>query len=241
MSTLKKYILYFLLLVMHPCLANTIDDLSLNSVTPLKNLPHYQRNLLANPQNIKCHKQIKELVVVKVPYLGFDGKAYQGILLVHRSLGNEVVEIFQALFDHRFPIQAMMPIPLHLKKNPQIYSNITASFNCRAVTGQPGILSQHSYGRAIDINPFLNPYVKNCLVIPGNSEKHISRFAPKNGKMIPNTYVVHLFEKYGWDWGGNWYDLLDYQHFEKRADGEKRDPFGYKTPYFRYKIGSSML
>ncbi len=133
----------------------------------------------------------------------------------------------------------MLPIPTNMKRNLTHPSNITGSFNCREVTDQPGILSQHSFGRAIDINPFINPYVKGNLIIPTNSKKHISRFQPEKGKIIPNTFVVHIFEKYGWDWGGNWYDILDYQHFEKRVNGEKRDPFGYKSSNFRYKIGSS--
>ena len=35
----------------------------------------------------------------------------------------------------------------------------TSAFNCREVDGQPGVWSQHAYGRAIDLNPRENPYV----------------------------------------------------------------------------------
>jgi len=30
--------------------------------------------------------------------------------------------------------------------------------------------------------------------------------------------VVKTFIRLGWDWGGNWKSLKDYQHFEKVLD-----------------------
>jgi hypothetical protein len=129
----------------------------------------------------------------------------------------------------------MYPIPKSLLKMPHVHDNATGSFNCRAVTDQPGIMSQHSYGRAIDINPLMNPYIKGCLIVPYNAKKHIDRIKPEKGKIIPNTAVTAIFAKHDWDWGGNWYDAKDYQHFEKRSNNEKRNPFGYVTPHFRYE------
>lgn len=162
-----------------------------------------------SPENRACQFILPKLIKVKIRYWGFDDKVHVGTLIVHESLGAEIVEIFNGLFKHHFPIQSV------------------GGFNCRAVTDQKGILSQHAYGRAIDINPKQNPYVKEKLVIPSNGKIFISRIDPQKGKIIPNTYVIKLFARYGWDWGGNWLDLKDYQHFEKRAHGKKRDPFGY--------------
>ncbi len=45
-------------------------------------------------------------------------------------------------------------------------ANNTSAFNCWEVTGQPGVWSEHSYGRAIDINPVQNPYVLDWTVLP---------------------------------------------------------------------------
>ena len=42
----------------------------------------------------------------------------------------------------------------------------TSAFNCRHVTGNPYRMSQHSYGNAIDINTFENPYVTGSQVYP---------------------------------------------------------------------------
>jgi hypothetical protein len=225
----------FLLCFCNKAFANThFDALPEYSVTAIRDMPVYQRNL-STQSNLACKAMLNELVMVKVKYWGFDNQAHWGSLIVHKSLGNDVVGIFKELFAIRFPIQAMPPIPKHLRKMPYIYENTTGSFNCRAVTDQPGILSQHSYGRAIDINPLMNPYIKDSLIIPSIAKQNVDRIRPEKGKIIPNSAVTAIFAKYGWDWGGNWYDAKDYQHFEKRANNEKRNPFGYVTPHFRYQ------
>jgi hypothetical protein len=174
--------------------------------------------LLAPEASPICKQALSDLSVVKLRYWGFDDKAHIGALIVHQSLAKEVIEIFQALFAQRFPIQSIAP---------QYSTNQTAAFNCREVTDQRGIISQHTFGRAIDINPMINPYVKGSLIIPEGAKSHIDRKQLEKGKISPNSFVTLLFAKYGWDWGGNWYDLQDYQHFEKRANGEKRNPYGY--------------
>ena len=51
----------------------------------------------------------------------------------------------------------------------------TSAFNCREVTGNPYRLSQHSYGNAIDINTFENPYVTSSKVYPAKAKKKKSR------------------------------------------------------------------
>lgn len=230
-----KYSTATLLLLSNIALANTpFDSLPENSITPIRDLPVYKKNL-SNRENLPCEATLNELVMVKVPYWGFDNQVHSGSLIVHESLGQDVVAIFKELFAMRFPIRAMHPIPKHLRKVPQIYENLTGGFSCRAVTDQPGIMSQHSYGRALDINPLMNPYIKGCLIVPANGKKYVDRINPTKGKIIPNSAVVAIFAKYGWDWGGNWNDAQDYQHFEKRANNQKRDPFGYITPHFRYQ------
>ncbi|CEK11376.1 M15 family metallopeptidase [Legionella hackeliae] len=106
-------------------------------------------------------------------------------------------------------------------------ANSTSVFNCREVTNHPGIFSQHSYGRAIDINPKINPYVARKLIIPHSSGQFMLKKTSSPGKIKKNSYIYKVFLRYGWDWGGNWYDVQDYQHFEKRSHSEKRNPYGY--------------
>lgn len=214
--------------------ATHIDSLLNDSIMAIDNVPAIKKSL-SNRSNQPCTAMLKDLVLVKIQYWGFDDKEHSGFLIVHKTLGEDVVGIFNELRVMRFPIQALQPIPKALRKMPNIYDNTTDSFSCRYVTDQPGIMSQHSYGRAIDINPLLNPYVKGCLIVPAKARKHIDRIRPEKGKIIPNSAVTAIFAKYGWDWGGNWHDAKDYQHIEKRANNQKRDPFGYVTGRFRYE------
>lgn len=44
-------------------------------------------------------------------------------------------------------------------------ANNISAFNYREITGG-GRLSNHASARAIDINPFQNPYIKNDIVLP---------------------------------------------------------------------------
>jgi D-alanyl-D-alanine carboxypeptidase len=169
-----------------------------------------------------CPVALKDLSLLSVPYWGFDHRTHLGSLIVYKALAQNVLLIFKTLYLHRFPIKKMDPIV-----NTKIEDgsdNNTYAFMCRAVTNQPGIYSQHSYGRAIDINPLINPYVKGNQVIPNNGRKFIHQNYP--GKITKDGFVFKLFSRYGWDWGGLWHDLKDLQHFEKRA-GEKRNPHGY--------------
>ncbi len=175
-----------------------------------------------------CPLALNHLRYVSVSYWGFDNKPHQGALIIHQALAKETVQIFKSLYLHHFPIERMDLMDVyHGNDKAAMAANNTSSFNCRAVTGQPGIFSQHSYGRAIDINPKINPYVKGQHVFPYNSTSFVNRNKPFPGKIINNSFIYKIFTKHGWDWAGNWYDLQDYQHFEKRANGKKRNPYGY--------------
>lgn len=176
-----------------------------------------------------CPIAIGELRYVHLSYWGFDNKAHQGVLIVNKALAKEVVSIFKILYLNKFPIARMEPMEVFKgNDNAALAANNTSAFNCREVTGQPGIFSQHSYGRAIDINGKINPYVKGNLVLPANGALFINRNKPYPGKITKNSLIYKVFTQHGWDWGGNWYDVQDYQHFEKRAKGKKRNPFGYR-------------
>jgi hypothetical protein len=90
--------------------------------------------------------------------------------------------------------------------------NNSSAFNYRNIVGGEN-LSQHAYGRAIDINPRQNPYIKGDIILPQNAV--YATDVP--GTIISDGPVVEAFVKHGWDWGGNWQRLKDWQHFEKRA------------------------
>lgn len=176
-----------------------------------------------------CPVSIKDLAYIRLSYWGFDKKTHIGTLIVNKELAEEVVAIFKVLFQYKFPIESMELMDTYKgDDNASMRANNTSSFNCRPVTNRPGEYSQHSYGRAIDINPLINPYVNGKTILPPKGVLYVDRNTPAPGKIIKDDLVYQEFEKHGWDWAGNWYDIQDYQHFEKRANGEKRNPYGYK-------------
>ncbi|MDR3477546.1 MAG: M15 family metallopeptidase [Gammaproteobacteria bacterium] len=210
------------------------DSVQINSITSLEDLPSIVKKMDPATWPEKYPVPLADLAYVKLLYWGFDHKAHVGALIVNKALAGEVLEIFTILYQNKFPIEQMQPIyEFNHNDDASMAANNTSAFNCREITGQPGIFSQHSYGRAIDINPKINPYVKKQKVLPSGSEVFVSRDEPSPGKITLTSLPYILFTERGWDWGGHWHDLQDYQHFEKREKGEKRNPDGYPFPPHR--------
>ncbi len=176
-----------------------------------------------------CPVTMNDLAYIRLSYWGFDNQTHMGALIVNKELAYEVVAIFRVLFKHKFPIQSMQLMDVFQgDDNASMRANNTSAFNCRPVTDRPGEYSQHSYGRAIDINPLINPYIKGKTILPPQGILYAKRNQDAPGKITKKSLVYQEFIKHGWDWAGDWHDLKDYQHFEKRAHGEKRNPYGYK-------------
>lgn len=174
-----------------------------------------------------CPVPIRDLRYLTLPYWGYDNKTHQGALIVNKALASEVLFLFQELYKGHFPIERMALMDdFKGKDDAAMAANNTSAFNCRSLTGKPGVFSQHSYGRAIDINTKINPYLTKKQVLPNAGKAFVDRKQSYPGKISKEGLVYKLFTQYNWDWGGNWFDLQDYQHFEKRAHGKKRNPHG---------------
>lgn len=190
-----------------------------------------QQKMIGVTWHQECPVPLSDLRYITLSYWGFDHKAHQGVLIVNRHLAKQTVSIFKQLFSQRFPIAKMQPV-YHFQGSDELAmeANDTSSFNCRAMTGQSKKFSQHSYGRAIDINTRMNPYIKETLVLPKNAGQYRNRQLGLPGMIEANGVVTQAFKQAGWDWGGNWFDLKDYQHFEKRANHAHRNPWGAGLP-----------
>jgi hypothetical protein len=153
---------------------------------------------------------------VEVSYWSFRGVAERGVLIVHRDLASDVAAIFGELFAQGFRIERMEPVEnFEGNDDRSMAANNTSAFNCRDVTGKRGVFSNHSWGRAIDINPLTNPYVKGDKVLPPAGRAYLDRTKASPGAILDGSFAVRAFEKRGWVWGGRWPDRQDYQHFEK--------------------------
>lgn len=153
-----------------------------------------------------------ELALIEVPYINFEGEAQTGQLVIHHELCEETRDILTKLYEERFPIQKIVPIIAYeWDDEASMADNNTSAFNYRKIIGIDR-LSNHSFGRAIDINPLLNPY----FAVDGRVYPHNASYqAHSPGTLTENSSAVALFKQYGWEWGGDWTDRKDYQHFEK--------------------------
>lgn len=154
---------------------------------------------------------LDQLTLVEIPYWSFKNTELQGQLVVHKDLANDVVAIFNELRLQRFPIQRMIPIAAYnWDDDASMVDNNTSAFNYRYIVATQR-LSNHSFGRAIDINPMQNPYfAQDGKVYPNVA------YDPRAFGVIANdAEVVRVFESYGWEWLGKRVLNPDYQHFQK--------------------------
>lgn len=157
-----------------------------------------------------------DLALVRVKYINFDDKEMTGEIIVNKKLANDVYEIFQELYEAKYPINKISLIDEY--DNSDVLSmedNNTYSFSVRAVTGG-NKYSNHAYGRAVDINPIQNPYIKNKKIEPESGKNYLNRKNMRKGMIIKGDICYNAFKKRGWSWGGDWKSLKDYQHFEKK-------------------------
>jgi len=151
------------------------------------------------------------LTLVDVRYISFDGLLHKGQLVVHRDLEDDVRARFEDLLASNFPIEKVIPIIKYgWDDEASMQDNNTSCFNYRAIYPITRI-SNHSYGRAIDINPKLNPCLaSNGVIQPLGAVYDVT----KPGTFVNGNEAVNIFIFNGWTWGGSW-TRPDWQHFEK--------------------------
>lgn len=163
-----------------------------------------------------CPVGPEELALLHVLYVDFDGETHAGELVVHRDVAGELRDIFREIYRAGFPIRRMERIELYQgSDDDSMAADNTSAFNCRAVTGGSGF-SRHSFGKAIDINPVENPYVKKGTVLPAAGAAYTDRSKAAPGMIIKGDACWRAFTSRGWEWGGSWTSLKDYQHFQKK-------------------------
>jgi peptidoglycan L-alanyl-D-glutamate endopeptidase CwlK len=155
----------------------------------------------------------KHLMLVPLLHYGFDNKLHQGQVVIHENLAEDIVAIFSELRAMRYQIEKLIPIVVYgWDDEASMQDNNSSAFNYRPIYGT-ATLSNHSLGRAIDINTFINPYyMRDGTIIPVGAT-----YNPKDPHAITaSSPIVTFFKSRGWHWGGDeWDDRTDWQHFAK--------------------------
>ena len=161
-----------------------------------------------------CPVKIINLRHIKVSYINYENKNKIGELIVHNKISKNIVLVFKELYKIKFPIYSLkLMYHYNGKDRASMKANNTSSFNCRKVAGKT-VWSNHAYGQAIDMNPLVNPFVQGNYVSPKVSKILKNRSLKRKGMIRKNDEVYKIFKKYGWQWGGNWKSIKDYQHFD---------------------------
>jgi D-alanyl-D-alanine carboxypeptidase len=164
-----------------------------------------------------CPVGPSQLRTVTVSYVGFDGRAHVGALVVNGAVVADTEAVFRRLYAARFPIRRMEPIARYGGSDTRSMAvDNTSAFNCRyAVAPGPKRWSVHAFGEAIDVNTIENPYLEGGKVLPPAGRAYLDRARYRKGMATANGVLVRAFASVGWLWGGRWTGSPDWQHFSK--------------------------
>lgn len=158
------------------------------------------------------------LSLMKVNYWGFDGYKYRGNLIFKSTYKTKFVTAFTKLFDNKIPLHGMY-LPDVFGYSSRVngaddYASMqhdnTSAFNCRWVDGNPGTLSPHAYGTAVDINPYVNPYHSSQGWVPNQWWAGYKVELPYTWRYSSDA-VVQMMVASGFAWT---YGNEDSQHFD---------------------------
>ncbi len=164
----------------------------------------------------ECPVGPADLRRVELGYTGFDGQSHRGALVVHRAVVEEVIAIFEVLQQLHYPIARMQTVDHYPGAQDELSmeDNNTSAFNCRHLPGSAD-WSPHAYGRAVDLNPLINPYIEaGGHLEPTTAARYLDRNRDEPGILRADSPAVAAFTARGWRWGGAWRNPVDYQHFE---------------------------
>jgi hypothetical protein len=160
-----------------------------------------------------CPVAAADLRYLTMSFLGYDGRAHTGEMIVNARVADAVTRVFGHLYDAGFPLEEMRVVTqAELTAPPTGDGNNTTAFVCRAAVGQTR-WSAHASGLAIDVNPFCNPYTRGDLVLPELASSYVDRTNVRPGMVLPGNVVVSSFRSIGWSWGAEWTTPKDIQHF----------------------------
>ncbi len=169
-----------------------------------------------------CTTPYEDLRYLSVWHIDFAKTPRRGELICHKSIAQDLIEIFRTLYEAGYPIAKIRLIDEYgADDDLSCMDNNTSCFNYRNIYGTSQ-LSLHALGLAVDINPFYNPYVTypdgNIRISPPGSEAYANRSAVFPYKIDENDLCFQLFNAHGFAWGGHWHPTKDYQHFQKAMD-----------------------
>ena len=164
----------------------------------------------------ECEVAWSDLRYLKLLYYDFNGRVRRGEMVCNKAVSDDLMYIFKELYKAKYQIAGIRLIDDYGADDLRsMEANNTSCFNYRPKTSGTS-LSAHATGMAVDVNPLQNPYVKGEEVEPESAREYADRTVDFPHKITPDDLCCKLFRARGFQWGGAWNSVKDYQHFEKK-------------------------
>ena len=165
-----------------------------------------------------CTVPREVLRYLHVLHKNIEGEVLEGEMIVNRHIAEDVLEILKELYEADYPIERIRLIDEYDADDERsMEDNNSSCFNFRLIS-HTTIVSKHGLGMAVDINPLYNPYTKIAdgerIIEPLAGEPYLDREKEFPYKIEKGDLCYSLFIERGFEWGGDWTNRKDYQHFE---------------------------
>lgn len=176
------------------------------------------------------------LRLVRVNYWDYQGYRRRGELVAAAGAAGPMGAALAEMYGRRLPIRTMYRVDRfgwgRRSHGGNDYASMsagnTSAFNCRDVTGRPGVRSPHSYGRSLDVNTWENPYRSARGTVPNRWWQGHSH--PRVAWRSRSHPVVRIMARHGLRWT---YGLGDTQHFDY-VGGSGRAAYARPIPCDQY-------
>lgn len=160
-----------------------------------------------------------DLRYIHVLHKNIEGETLEGEMVCSTLIAEDLLEIFRELYELNYPIEKMRLIDEYDANDElSMTDNNSSCFNYRTIS-HTNKISKHGLGVAVDINTLYNPYTKvvdgERIIEPAAGAPYLDRDADFPYKIERGDLCYNLFISHGFEWGGDWPDRKDYQHFEK--------------------------
>ena len=165
-----------------------------------------------------CTLPREDLRYLHVLHKNLEGETLEGEMIVNKYIAEDVLDILQKLYEADYPIERMqLADDYEADDELSMEANNSSSFNFRFISHSTKV-SKHGLGLAVDINTLYNPYIKTVdgelIIEPVTAEPYTHREDDFPYKIEKDDLCYQLFIEHGFEWGGDWENRKDYQHFE---------------------------
>ncbi|ORT99172.1 hypothetical protein D081_2142 [Anaerovibrio sp. JC8] len=165
-----------------------------------------------------CPLPVTELKYLHFLHKNLAGETLEGEMVCNFHIAERLMDIFKKLYEAGYPMEKFRLIDEYNGDDDlSMADNNGSSFNFRVIA-HTNRISKHGLGLAVDVNPLYNPYMKplngGMYIVPENGRQYCDREKDFPYKIVKDDLCCRLFEDNGFEWGGDWEEQKDYQHFE---------------------------